>query len=206
MAQGSLTIPTTGSLSGQQLVIDINSIVNILSTNSSGATDPSTLTGGVQPYSFWLDTSVSPAVLRMRNGLNTGWATMGTVTGSNFVPDLTNSDIVGALGYTPVNKAGDSFTGDVSAPNFNATSDANLKSNVEQLKNALALVQSLRGVSYIKDGKPEIGMIAQEVQPVLPQIVGKNDEGYLTLAYGNVVGLLVEAIKELATQVAELKG
>lgn len=206
MAQGSLTIPTTGTLSGQQLVIDINTIVNILSTNSSGATDPSTLTGGVQPYSFWLDTSVSPAVLRIRNSLNTGWATMGTITGTNFVPDLTSSDIVGALGYTPVNKAGDSFTGNVSAPNFNATSDARLKSNVEQLNNALLTVQSLRGVSYVKNGKPEIGLIAQEVQEVLPQVVGKNEEGYLTLAYGNIVGLLVEAIKELQAQIAQIKG
>ena len=206
MSQGSLVIPTTGTLSGQQLVIYINEIAQVLSTNSSGPTDPSTLVDGVAPFSYWLDTSVSPRVLRLRNELNTEWITVGTLNGNNFTPDLTSGDVVAALGYTPANKAGDDFTGDVTAPNFNATSDARLKVNVTPLVDALATVLALQGVSYLKGGKPEIGMIAQDVEQRVPQVVGVNAEGYLTLAYGNMVALLVEAVKELAAQVAELKG
>ena len=63
-------------------------------------------------YSFWLDTSVSPNIFKLRNSANTGWASVGTITGTNFVPNLENADISTALGYTPANKAGDTFTGD----------------------------------------------------------------------------------------------
>ena len=117
MSQGALVIPTTGTLSGLQLVNAINDAVDNLVTQASGSTDPSTLTGGVKPYSFWLDTSVSPNVLRMRNAANTSWAAMGTISGNNFVPNLENVDIATALGYTPVNKAGDTMSGDLTAPN-----------------------------------------------------------------------------------------
>lgn len=117
MSQGSLVIPTTGTLTGLALVNAINDAVDNLVTQASGSTDPSTLTGGVKPYSFWLDTSVSPNVLRMRNAANTAWAAMGTISSNNFVPDLSNADIATALGYTPVNKAGDTMSGDLTAPN-----------------------------------------------------------------------------------------
>ena len=117
MSQGALVIPTTGTLSGLQLVNAINDALDNLVTQASGSTDPSTLTGGVKPYSMWLDTSVSPNVLRMRNAANTAWAAMGTISGNNFVPNLENADIATALGYTPVNKAGDTMTGDLTAPN-----------------------------------------------------------------------------------------
>ena len=112
MAQGSLTIQTSGVLSGLALVNAINDALDNLASNASGSTDPSGLAGGVLPYSFWLDTSVSPNVLKMRNAANTGWASVGTITGTNFVPNLENADISTALGYTPANKAGDTFTGD----------------------------------------------------------------------------------------------
>ena len=117
MSQGALVLPTTGTLSGLQLVNAVNAAVDNLVTNASGSTDPSTLTGGVQPYSLWLDTSVSPNVLRMRNAANTAWAAMGTISANNFVPNLENADIATALGYTPVNKAGDTMSGDLTAPN-----------------------------------------------------------------------------------------
>ena len=121
MSQGSLVIPTTGTLSGLQLVNAINDAVDNLVTNASGSTDPSTLSGGVKPYSFWLDTSVSPNVLRMRNAANTAWAAMGTISGTNFIPNLEYADISTALGFTPVNKAGDTMSGDLEVQNLNAT-------------------------------------------------------------------------------------
>lgn len=115
MAQGNLIIQTTGTLSGLALVNAINDALANVASNASGSTDPSTLTGGVLPYSFWLDTSVSPTRLRIRNGANTAWAECGSLSGTNFVPNLENADIATALGYTPANKAGDAFTGDVSS-------------------------------------------------------------------------------------------
>lgn len=112
MAQGSLNIQTSGVLSGLALVNAINDALANLASNASGSTDPSGLSGGVLPYSFWLDTGASPNLLKMRNAANTGWASVGTISGTNFVPNLENADISTALGYTPANKAGDTFTGD----------------------------------------------------------------------------------------------
>ncbi|QDD62640.1 hypothetical protein EJD96_00025 (plasmid) [Herbaspirillum seropedicae] len=80
MSQGSLILPTTGTLSGLALVTAINTALAAISSKTSGATDPATLTGGVQPFSYWADTSVTPSVLRMRNAANTGWILIGDLT------------------------------------------------------------------------------------------------------------------------------
>ncbi|VVE49315.1 hypothetical protein [Pandoraea terrigena] len=73
MSQDSLIIPTTGTLSGLSLVQDLNAALANLASCASGATDPSSLPGGVQPFSLWLDSSVVPPVLRQRNAGNTAW-------------------------------------------------------------------------------------------------------------------------------------
>ena len=86
------------------------------------------------------------------------------------------------------------------------SSDLKIKTNISTLTNALDTVKKLRGVSYdrIENGERQIGMIAQEVQEVLPEVVSEVQDG-LAVAYGNVVGLLVEAIKEMSNEIAELK-
>jgi len=109
-----------------------------------------------------------------------------------------------------------SYTGTFTASgDVCAYSDARLKSEVETLSGALATVQALRGTSYVKDGKASIGVIAQEVEAVLPEVVHTADDemGTKGVAYGNMVAVLIEAIKEqqeqieeLKAQVAELKG
>ncbi len=80
MSQGSLNLPTTGTLSGLALVNAINAALAAISSKTSGATDPATLTGGVQPFSYWADTSVTPNLLRMRNAANTAWILIGDLT------------------------------------------------------------------------------------------------------------------------------
>jgi hypothetical protein len=99
------------------------------------------------------------------------------------------------------------FSGTVNAANFNSTSDATLKTNVETLSGSLDAVKALRGVSFdwIENGNPEIGVIAQEVEEVLPELVNTNDEGIKSVKYGNIVAVLIEAIKEQQEQIDELK-
>ena len=102
------------------------------------------------------------------------------------------------------------FTFDTSSGNFTATgnitaySDAALKSDITTIDNALEKVSNLRGVFFNKDGERGTGVVAQEVQKVIPEAVFEGGE-YLSVAYGNLVGVLVEAIKDLKTQVEELK-
>ena len=99
------------------------------------------------------------------------------------------------------------FNSDVNAPNFNTTSDATLKTNVETLTGSLDAVKSLRGVSFdwIESGGSEVGVIAQEVEAVLPDVVSTNDEGIKSVKYGNMVAVLIEAMKEQQVQIDELK-
>jgi hypothetical protein len=97
--------------------------------------------------------------------------------------------------------------GDVSATNFNTTSDATLKTNVETLSGSLDAVMSMRGVSFdwIESGKSEVGVIAQEVEEVIPDLVNTNEQGIKSVKYGNMVAVLIEAIKDQQKQIDELK-
>jgi|11BtaG_2_1085332.scaffolds.fasta_scaffold00103_46 hypothetical protein len=99
------------------------------------------------------------------------------------------------------------LSGTANAANFNSTSDATLKTNVETLSGSLDAVMSMRGVSFdwVESGAAEIGVIAQEVEEVVPDVVNTNGEGIKSVKYGNLVGVLIEAIKEQQTQIDELK-
>lgn len=92
----------------------------------------------------------------------------------------------------------------VASGDITAFSDIALKDDVKQIENPLTLVEALRGVTYIKDGKKSIGLIAQNVKDVVPSAVHDNGD-YLSVAYGNLVGVLIEAIKDLKKEVDYLK-
>ncbi len=100
------------------------------------------------------------------------------------------------------------------------TSDKRLKENIRNIDSALEKVKSLNGVlfdwkqSYIderggEDGffvrKADTGIIAQEVEQVLPETVGTRQDGYKAVQYEKLAGLLIESIKELDNKVEEIK-
>lgn len=96
----------------------------------------------------------------------------------------------------------------VASGNVSGFSDARLKTDVSTIENALKIVTGLRGVRFRRKGDQtiQVGLIAQEVMSVLPEVVGVDSETeYLHIAYGNVVGVLVEAIKELKHRVEVLE-
>ena len=96
---------------------------------------------------------------------------------------------------------------------FGSPSDIRLKENIEVIPDALDKVKQLKGVTfnYKKDGKKSTGLIAQDLEKVLPEVVyetsdiDNDEEKHLAVRYGNTVGLLVEAIKELEARVKELE-
>ena len=91
--------------------------------------------------------------------------------------------------------------------NITANSDRRLKKDLTLIPQAIEKVRQLSGYTYtrIKDGSRNTGVVAQEVQKVLPEAVQKDKDGILSVAYGNMVGLLIEAIKEQQTQIDRLK-
>ena len=101
--------------------------------------------------------------------------------------------------------------------NVTAYSDKKLKTDISTINDALGICGKLRGVSYkwIRDGKPSIGVIAQEVEKVIPEIVLTNHDldpntgesiEVKSVDYGKMVGVLINAINELKAEVEELKG
>ena len=99
-------------------------------------------------------------------------------------------------------------TGDVIA---SYTSDGRLKDNIEVIPDALNKISKLRGVSFDWNNKQDvheghdIGVIAQDVQAVLPELVQERADGYLAVRYEKMVALLIEGIKELKDENKELR-
>ena len=93
--------------------------------------------------------------------------------------------------------------------NVTAYSDIKLKKDIKVIDNALDKVSAIRGVTFERidqeDEKRQSGVIAQEVEAVLPEVVSTNSEGIKSVAYGNIVGLLIESIKELKLEIETLK-
>ena len=130
--------------------------------------------------------------------------TLGVSDGNNYQASL---DFYWNAGEGLVHAPGFTATGDMTAANFNSTSDASLKTNVNTITRALDKVTQLRGVNFdwIDSGKSATGVIAQEIEAVLPEVVSEDKDGIKHVAYGNVVGVLIEAIKELKAEIEELK-
>ena len=99
-----------------------------------------------------------------------------------------------------------SYTGDFTATgDVTAYSDQRLKRNVETITNAVDVVNCLRGVNFEKDGRHSTGVIAQEIEEFFPEVVHTDADGMKSVAYGNISGLLIEAIKEQQKTIEDMK-
>lgn len=129
-----------------------------------------------------------------------GGATLSSASGGTFYVGLATTGSgswtdarvdTGNLYYTSADNT-------LYATNFNTASDINLKDNVQQIDNSLDVLNKLRGVSFDwkSTGNKSYGLIAQELETVLPELVNTVD-GVKSIAYIPLIGFLLEAIKEL---------
>jgi len=101
-----------------------------------------------------------------------------------------------------------SSVGTLHATNFNTTSDINLKKDIEIIENANNILSQIRGVNFtwIDNDKPAVGVIAQDIEKVLPQLVDqRSDTGTKSVCYNGLIGVLIEAVKELSQRVEYLE-
>lgn len=98
-------------------------------------------------------------------------------------------------------------TGLTASGNITAYSDIKLKKDLVQIAESISKIRQLTGYTYTRkdSGHRQTGLIAQDVQKVLPEAVTENQEGILGISYGNLAGLLVESIKELDSRLVALE-
>lgn len=124
-------------------------------------------------------------------------------TGNNLYVDTTN----GRVGVgTTVPSTTLQVSGTITCVDVNSTSDINLKENIHQIKDPLEKVMQINGVGFRwKDTKENaIGVIAQDIEEILPELVHQSDH-IKTVNYNGLIGVLIEAVKEQQRQIEELK-
>jgi len=153
-------------------------------------------------------TSTTTGALRVTGGAGiSGAVFIGGVlsadAGSAATSTTTGSiQVTGGIGLTGAVYAGGEVT---------AFSDRRVKDNLQLIPDALAKVERLNGYTYTRsdlpeeEGKRHAGVIAQEVEEVLPEVVTTGEDGFKGVAYGNMVALLIESVKELSAKVRDLE-
>ena len=99
-------------------------------------------------------------------------------------------------------------SGTLSATVFTSLSDRTQKEDIRPIENAIGIVNQLTGVRYNwknNTNKPSIGLIAQDVEEVIPEVVVEMADGLKSVSYGNIVAVLIEAIKEQQVRIEELE-
>jgi hypothetical protein len=212
---GNLTTNRTLNVVGTTDRISVTADAVDIASTYVGQSSITTL--GTIGTGTWQGTAIASAYLDADTAHLTGTQTFSgakTFSAAVSVTDSTasTSKTTGALKVTGgISTQGDLFAGgDVVA--F-ASSDERLKKNIEIISNPIQKVQSLKGVTWnwkdeaseAQKATPALGVIAQDVEKVLPQLVDTRDNGYKAVDYGKLTGLLIEAIKEQQKQIDELK-
>jgi len=137
--------------------------------------------------------------------------TNDTSTNANtYYPSMTNNVTSGTLSGLTTSSTKLYFnpsTGTLNATVFNSLSDQNLKGNIVPISGAINKVNAMQGVGFEwKDsGKKSYGIIAQQLEQILPDIVDTNEKGMKSVNYNAIIGFLIEAVKDLNREVSSLK-
>jgi hypothetical protein len=101
--------------------------------------------------------------------------------------------------------SGNFTAGAITCTTLNSTSDNNLKKDINTFENSLDVISQLRGVNFRwkQNDEQSVGVIAQELEQVLPQLVATSDNK--SVNYNGLIGVLIEAVKELSAEIEELK-
>lgn len=195
---GDVTAPTfIGALTGNaSTATTLATVRQINGTNFNGSANITTANWGTARTLTIGSTGKS-----VNGSANVSWtlAEIGAAAASHthsYLP-LAGGSLSGSL----------SVTGDITATgNITAYSDIRLKTDLESISNAVERVKNLTGYTFTRKdtGERQTGLVAQDVLAMLPEAVLEKD-GFLSVNYGSLVGLLVNAIKELDARVKELE-
>ena len=222
VASGVLTLPAiTDTLIGRNSVdvltnktiaAGVNTITGLTNSNLSGS-------AGITNANLANSTISGVSLGSTLNGLNFGSylnasgvyngsiertvsvaATSANTSGSLVARDASGDFTAGSINCANLTA---SFT--VTAQDINSTSDSNLKTNIETVENPIEILTQLRGVSFDwkESGKKSYGVIAQELEQVLPDLVTNGN--VKSVNYNGLIAVLIEAIKDLKKEIEDLK-
>lgn len=128
---------------------------------------------------------------------------------SNYYLLFTNAT-TGEIFQSSVSSSGLQYvpsTGNLSAIQFTSLSDQSQKTNVKVIETPIDHVKKLEGVrfNWVHNNNPSIGLIAQEVEKIFPELIETGEDGLKRLNYSSMIGLLIEAIKEQQIRIEELE-
>jgi len=136
--------------------------------------------------------------------INVGNATVNTFVNSSSISTTGTLSVTANASFganVAINSGSLTVNGNITTTGYvDASSDARIKTNIRPITNALNTVLNIEGVVYDRidvDLKDQMGFIAQQIKPYVPEVVNGNDEGGYRVSYQNIVALLVEAIKDL---------
>jgi len=153
-------------------------------------------------------TGINQITANTFNGSLSGTATLVTVADESSDTTCFPLFVTAATGdvapKSGTNLTFNSADGTLTATDFNTTSDENLKDNIRTIEDPLAKVVQIRGVNFDwkETQKPSVGVIAQEVEKVFPELVANGEKK--TVNYNGLIGLLIEVVKEQQTQINSL--
>ena len=214
----SITIAASANSVKRAFDIAATAYSNAISFSGTSAANADNITSGT------LTTARLPATANISTliniGANVNLSTTSIKVGNATVNTFVNSSSIsttGTLSVTSNASFGANVTidtgnlavnGDITATgSIAASSDARLKTNVRPIHNALDTVMNIEGVLYDRvdnEVRNQIGFIAQQLIPHIPQVVNGNEEDGYVVLYQNMTALLVEAIKELNNKVDKL--
>ena len=182
-----------------------------ISKGGTGQTTANNALNALLPSQSGISGTGTSTYFLKSDGSNTSWAQIGIATLDQVLAQGNNSSrslTTGNLTCGTINSGAITSTGDITA--F-STSDIRLKINVKKIDNALEKVEQISGNTYTWGenseyaGKEDVGVLAQEIEKVLPEAVTTRDNGYMAVRYEKLIPLLIEAVKDLSQEVKELK-
>ena len=197
----------TITLNPDKLNLDINGGVYADSFHGDGS-NLTTLNGGnISNGTIGGDQIVDESITlaKLNSDVTLAGVTGHGATTSDIVSFTNTTDAASGVGAVKITGglyvAKKIYAGD----DITAFSDRRKKSNIERIENALDKVSQLNGYTFDYNGERKTGVIAQEVNEVLPEAVYGSEDTTYSVAYGNLVGILIEAIKELKNEINQLK-
>jgi len=207
--------------------------VSTATSQVASSTTATNIAGGLAGYipiqsaaglTSFISTGSVGYVLQMQTNNTATWVSTGTLgmsggsaptisndvsTNATYFPAFTTTSTGGltSIIVSTSKLTWNPSTGIMSVVDINTTSDERLKTNINSIADPLSILDRIQGKSfnYLDSGVDSFGVIAQQIESVLPQLVSNDEEGYKTVRYLPLIAILIEGVKQLSAEIQILK-